>query len=710
MPHDETKEAPKAAPPPARMTFCIADLKYTPDGKVKLLELGRGVDSAFQGYMAVNNKSIHADFWNYLDRHGLKIFCHIDQFRVLMMPGDYLKQREPDLLQQLGGVCHTNLEALIESLVSGNSYPGTRDNVNPSKLSSFSGVFVTDIPQSQALEKKLSEKLARCPGILLLDAGGSTAPFVEDKFLTRLMMSELKLDEFFPSWRLFPKVYKKSLAEEIKASISGSRYVIKPLNATRGNGIIVVDENDLETTLQKILLPEDELERRKEEIKLKECRPILGEGSYEHWLIDRDPVFLVESCESSVPVKVGKHSYDGTLRAVFVMKQDNGRTSVDFLDAYWKLPLSPKDAGTLQAQTVSKISKDEERASSANVDGRIKQAVFKQLGGFLPKIYRGMLDRTEENIPRQLIYSSSPAHIAYGIFLLSRKTDYTADLISRFVSLANKHDDLYDAMLVKLVPKSEKGWVKSGAKLAPLAHILILSGTATIRENVLRSALNYSNNVEAKKVIEAFRGTKKRIKNLLLRAEYLSYLHRTKLIDDQGLLKGYGEIFAKDDGLLEPAKKYILKSVVNLKLFFKARWLLDALLNHSTLIYVRFFNLASSKESLLTEQAIGTAMNERCEQLLKEVRKADVGELVQLFKIANYFQRMSTSDLILKKLATLYASEHKHDNALLVLLNESSSWRSGLIYNTFRLRAAAIETYLKAIHKEEEQGVVQRKR
>ena len=95
--------------------------------------------------------------------------------------------------------------------------------------------------------------------------------------------------EIKPKWGLYQKKYRSDLAGEIQREISGDLFVIKPLHLCLGKGVIITSKENLDSTLQTILLPENR------NLLLK--NPDRG---YKYWSFNHDDSFLVEAFIESI--------------------------------------------------------------------------------------------------------------------------------------------------------------------------------------------------------------------------------------------------------------------------------------------------------------------------------------------------------------------------------------------------------------------------
>src|SRR5262249_37282558 len=148
-----------------------------------------------------------------------------------------------------------------------------------------------------------------------------------------------------------------NLAGRIIRELGADRFVIKPIGASQGRGVLPVDAKDLDAVLRRLLMTDREKEKSR--IKYDEMRDLDETDPYDYWLTNEFPVFLIESCESSKPVVANGLPYDATLRMVFTLERDQGAARVVIHDGYWKLPERPiGQAADLRAAIVSHISSD----------------------------------------------------------------------------------------------------------------------------------------------------------------------------------------------------------------------------------------------------------------------------------------------------------------------------------------------------------------
>jgi hypothetical protein len=144
------------------------------------------------------------------------------------------------------------------------------------------------------------------------------------------------IKKFRPKTYVGKKLYHKNLAAEIQSIITSEFLVIKPVNSSRSNGVIMIHKNDLDTTLKKIL-PKD----------ARICFP----GSYrppkplamQYWKHDQNAHFMVEEYAQSNSMSIKGKEYDPTSRMVFALTNDKEKLTLHFLAGFWKIPKLPLD-------------------------------------------------------------------------------------------------------------------------------------------------------------------------------------------------------------------------------------------------------------------------------------------------------------------------------------------------------------------------------
>jgi hypothetical protein len=215
------------------------------------------------------------------------------------------------------------------------------------------------------------------PRLIVLNS--ATSPFVNNKYFTNILFDTDDLKPFKPRFVLCKKKYHKELAAKVIQAIPCSRYVIKPLNEFKGRGVIIVDADNLDKTLYKILYING--------IKKRGQHAHSKYETYGHWKRDKHNYFLIEEwCPSKTIVLKGK-PYDPTLRVAFIIAYNQGNIDLHYLGAYWKIPLySLKDKVKL-----TKCHKSWGLSPARVSDDDLAQ-VYALLDQCLPKVYMKMIN------------------------------------------------------------------------------------------------------------------------------------------------------------------------------------------------------------------------------------------------------------------------------------------------------------------------------
>lgn len=358
---------------PADISFCIADLKF--DGQnIKICEFGQGSRSRFKGYDALYGKGkVWTIFWEYLEKFQKPFYIVTPDNYALTKKNIGFNLKE---LQKFGGQLISSLEALRynQDLIKADNL-----HKNYCAISSYDQIVVTN--HASFNSSFFTEFNLNHPNILITDQ--ATAFFVNSKYETTELFKHPELQKYRPKNIICKCIYDKNLAKNIAKKLDCKKYVIKPLNASRGNGIIIVDRLHLNQELKKILVDKQTLNPK--------------DPSYKYWTTTKDKNFLVEEFVSSKDIIVDNKRYDATMRVIFVLSHDMGNINIDFLGAYWKLPSkSLEEYGGLTKMHKSNINKD--RKSSAVVALQDFDTVKKEMTQAMGKAYALMLEKRNQDL------------------------------------------------------------------------------------------------------------------------------------------------------------------------------------------------------------------------------------------------------------------------------------------------------------------------
>lgn len=347
---------------PDEISFCIADIKF--DGTaIKICEFGEGIESRFKGYEALHHKgSMWAMLWAYLKEFNLPIW----------FIGRSSQEYDTTSLRENGVKITPNLY----SIEAQEDFKQAVKNSKKQKgFCQSSGIIAARTLQVHS--SVITNFKEKHPEMIVL--GQATNKFVRSKYHTSTLFDTNKLAAYKPKFKICTKRYSSTLAQSIIDELGCEIYVIKPIDSALGNGVLLVEKENLDDTLRIILKDRQELESFKSDM------------SYYHWKRDEKEFFIVEEYAPSKTLYVNGKPYDPTMRVIFSMHNKAGNIVINFFDAYWKLPIKSLDQeGTLTEKHKSRIGSN--LTCSMLVDYTDFEMVKALLSKALPKLYLKMLE------------------------------------------------------------------------------------------------------------------------------------------------------------------------------------------------------------------------------------------------------------------------------------------------------------------------------
>jgi hypothetical protein len=345
------------------ISFCIADLKY--DGtSIKICEFGEGLESRFKGYEALNkDRSIWSMLWSYLSTFNVPVWF------TGKLKGSY--DYDIKKFQAMGGTLIPN----IHSIKSDDHFKQIlKNHYKHPRRSAPAGIIAL---RSLLLHSSILEDFnAKYPHMILL--GQTTNRFVRSKYQTNKLFECNELAQYKPKFKICTKTYASALANSIIKELGGDVFVIKPVDAALGHGVIMVEKGDLDETLRILFRDTNELERFKQDI------------SYYYWKKDTKKFFIIEEYAPSKIIYINNEPYDPTMRVIFAMHNWAGNIVINFFDAYWKLPTKSLIAeGSLTEKHKSSVKSG--GLCSLPVDYDDFEMVKALLSRALPELYLKML-------------------------------------------------------------------------------------------------------------------------------------------------------------------------------------------------------------------------------------------------------------------------------------------------------------------------------
>ena len=351
---------------PAEISILLADYKYGRKTGIKICEVQQLILSSLSGYdFLYNGKGLIAD----------KVCDFLASFQDTVW---FIEQEISDLsfrekFKERGWITLDRLSQLMEDpeFAERASRP-VKDAHNIRDYHGLLYIRPTSLARYPAFRTDY-------PGVLILDI--KTFPYWIDKYkMSRLFLANPGLETVKPRWNLYPKKYTPTLADTIAKDLNCEVFVIKPRNAFKGNGVLIIDRAELELTLQTILGQTEKFTEDQD--------PALS-----YWRTDRSNSFLVEEFVASDPIYVdhlNNQPYDGTLRSIFVLVYHNETPEITILETHWKLPMK---------SLVEEGSWNEKHKSSggkipyySKVDPATQAVVEEQLKGAMLLLYEEMLE------------------------------------------------------------------------------------------------------------------------------------------------------------------------------------------------------------------------------------------------------------------------------------------------------------------------------
>ena len=353
----------------AKIIFANVDLKLTQDGKIKILEFGRGMQSGFMGLTVAT-------------RENIVELLH-QRFEQLNLP--------PLILNTDPGLEFPNV-ADVEHIFTADTN-STTTNFTPEKIGNHSVVY-GGIDLKPKNEKE----------VLVLDDPGVNFTF-EDKCLTHEAFVSSNSEATRPRTVKLERKFTPQLAKQIRQGLPNtSQYVLKVPDMEGGKGVVVVDNTDLEVTLSCLLAvsEKDQKEtstsyavhfaRKYNDLIKAETKCTSDFKAFGTWNNSYSSTFLVEEYITSKTISHDNKSFDPTMRVAFLIIRDDNKVTCEPFACYWKLPPHPiNHRGELRDKTVSSFS--ETRQDAVRVSEADQESVYTQLKATLPAVISSMLKR-----------------------------------------------------------------------------------------------------------------------------------------------------------------------------------------------------------------------------------------------------------------------------------------------------------------------------
>jgi hypothetical protein len=353
-----------AASLPVDASYIVVDLKYNEERGAQICEIQQGAPSAFKG---------QAMFYEGSDLIAYKLIDILSSFfekswtttihfadpalnKLLSINPRWTKVSELTDFEQ-------DQEFLSKSSLT------VKD---PTNIRAYHG-FVFLSPKIKMDRDKFQKKY---PGVILTDNAFYNYACNKHK-MTKLLMEHPYTKQHKPKWGLYNR-NDENLADRINSEIGSDMLVIKPMNESRGVGVIILRKEELQDVLQCIF-------------NRKNTGVYGKDPAYTYWKKSRNQEFLVEEFINADPVFVphldGK-PYCPTLRFAFLLLYDQNKIEIITLGGYYTLPkVSLSEEGPLNEQYKSYVYPP----YFAKADPEILDAAEVQVKKVLEIIYQRLL-------------------------------------------------------------------------------------------------------------------------------------------------------------------------------------------------------------------------------------------------------------------------------------------------------------------------------
>lgn len=354
---------------PVDVSFLVVDLKFHPVRGAQICEIQHGVPSGFSGESFANGGTsyIAQNFFKIMNGFYSKSWVEVEAFSDLTLRAGFSRNIRWTSIKNV-----EDLETKRRFLTSA-ALPVD----DPMDLSSYHG-FVILRPRKTDDRESFRNKY---PGVVVVD--NATYMYRRDKLMmTELLMGNPLTEKHKPKWGIYSREFQPGLADRIKQDIGSDILVIKPLDAFKGYGIIILNKEDLELALEYIFKREDGLAANTLPSNDKE---------YQYWLSATTDYFIVEEFIESDPVKVpslGGKLFSPTLRLAFLLFYNKGTIEVICLGGYDKYP---KKAVTDKGTLTERFKTCGEFPYFGKTDPKIMKKAGAQVGEVLKIIYQKML-------------------------------------------------------------------------------------------------------------------------------------------------------------------------------------------------------------------------------------------------------------------------------------------------------------------------------
>ena len=352
---------------PVDISLLVADVKYSKEKGIQICEIQHGTDSVFKGEVFANG-----GFSNIADQF-VNFFSSYHQPAWFVSFGINDKHLKNQLVQNSWKRAFSLKNLFLDKEFKINC---TQTVSDPESIRSYQGFVFAESGLIQLLSQ-----IDYSSSVILIDQ--AMLPVWKDKYKVSLYFKDdTLLEACKPRWNLYEKKYSTNLADHIINELDAKRFVIKPRDKFCGNGVILVDKENLDSTLKYIFSKSKKLKND-------------SDRAYRSWYDNNSDTFLVEEFVPSDPVLVphlGMKPYCPTLRIVFLAVYDQGEAEIHFLGGYHCLPEKPlSGAGSLHQKYKTSL----ETVHSSVIEQDMYEQVINELYEPLLRFYKRVLNSTK---------------------------------------------------------------------------------------------------------------------------------------------------------------------------------------------------------------------------------------------------------------------------------------------------------------------------
>jgi hypothetical protein len=394
----------------AAVTTFIVDLKLTPDNQVRILEFGRGFDSAgYEGYK-------HATGENPLTRH-------VGPF--------YKRTFDLPVIHSVSGFYDRHPHFGIDGRETMNTVfmKEPKADFDPDSIATYSAMILSHDPPKQIQHASMEKN--NLAHVLLHDGNSTACASYENKAVFAAVMKE-HLGNLLPAQKIYSCVHGQFNVLQILEDFPGHEEIIlKVPEDCGGHGIFVADRGFLRLHGNAYLKLGALTDRGTYFQAFRRLLPHLTyPGLYKlakspvknvgaafaevtGALFKDVPVMVAQERILGKPVDYKNKAYDSTIRIIATAWHDKGETHVVCHDGYHKIPKSPIGKGSLRGQSVSKINharlpwnKIVESVVLADAD---KEIIFPQLEEGLKRAFHHVFTVSSAGVIKMLLQDDNPA-------------------------------------------------------------------------------------------------------------------------------------------------------------------------------------------------------------------------------------------------------------------------------------------------------------